>query len=116
MGYAHFSLHENQDVWVLSLHVVLETLNGFNLHKTPVVSSHLLLAQSQTTYISKSDTRRAISAWPKRDLDGNDHIFGARAVSSAESCEATFTFFVCLEASDATGFSSSGTGSAFRFA
>ena len=74
---AHFSLRENQNVWVLGLHIVLETLYSLNLrnvHPLSVVSSHLLLARSQTTDIPRSDTRRAISAWRERDLDWKDFV------------------------------------------
>ena len=75
--HAHFSLRENQDIGVLSLHIVLETLDGFNLRHTrppSIVSSHLLLARSQTTDIPRSDTRRAIGARWKRDLEGKDFV------------------------------------------
>ena len=77
MFHAHFSLRENQDVWVLSFHVVLESLDGFNLHNTRppcVISSHLLMARSQTADIPSCDTRRAINARRKRDLGGKDFV------------------------------------------
>ena len=94
--------------------IVLETPDGFNLIIRARRLLYLLLARSQSTDIPRSDTRRAISAWGIRDLDGKESCvgcpFGARSVCSAESGASTFAFFVC---SDPTNFSRS--GAAFHF-
>lgn len=118
---AHFGLRENQDVWVLSLHIVLETLDGFNSPRCPFPS----VVCSLTFFWLEARPQifqEAIRAVPST-RGGNEILtgrtlfvgcpFGARPVCSAEEPGAavTFAFFVC---SDPTDFSPSGSESAFR--
>jgi hypothetical protein len=117
---AHFSLRENQDVWVLSLHIVLETLyDHLNLRN----ARPRLLCDLTFFWL---EARPHIFQEAIRDVPstrgGNEILagrtlfvgcpFGARPVCSAEPDAAvTFAFFVC---SDPTDFSPSGSESAFR--
>jgi hypothetical protein len=117
---AHFSLRENQDVWVLSLHIVLETLDRFS-HHTVIRTRRLLHRLTFLLLAARPQIfQEAIRVTPSA-RGGNEILtgrtlfvgcpFGARPVCSAESGAATFAFLVC---SDPTDFSPSGTESAFR--
>src|SRR5712671_2483892 len=74
---ARLSLHKNQDVWVLSLYIVLETqyniVSVFVKRASSDFSFHLLVAGGETPYIPRGDPCRIFST--RRERNPNRKVF-----------------------------------------